>query len=373
MRNVGAVLALLLAVLAGWCAWMQQSPAVLWYRVSTSAIAVYALFTLPQEHVDDFLKSYELFDQENVTSSETDAQNIVKYYQVINHLCAVGQVEKMYIPPVMDLNLGIFDNQLRWEEEGMAAKLDVGPGQTVLDVGCGRGRIAHHVATYTGAKVVGLNIDHSQIAMGKQYAQASGMLGESLDFVQGNYNKPLPFENETFDALYHVQALTYAEDLVKLLREMNRVLKPGAKISFLDWFALDNYNPKNPHHTVLLREAKAVIGAVKTPYPAEYTAALEQAGFELIFSGEASIDGGHQWPLIKQAETFYLTFKGLVDALVRFRVIPAHFKVLLERLTKGGEAFVEADQLGLFTTSWQIIAQKPHDRTGTLGHEQAHF
>lgn len=34
------------------------------------------------------------------------------------------------------------------------------------------------------------------------------------------------------------QALTYAKDLVALLKEMNRVLKPGAKISFLDWFKL---------------------------------------------------------------------------------------------------------------------------------------
>jgi len=359
MRSCGTLLAVLVAALAGWMAWMQMHPAVVWYRVSTSATALYALFTLPQEHVDDFLKSYELFDQENVTSNTADAQNIVNYYKVLNHLCAIGQVEKMYIPPVVDKEASIFENQRRWEEDGMAAKLDVGPGSTVLDVGCGRGRIAHHMATHTGAKVVGLNIDTTQIAMAKQHAQASGMLGDRLDFVQGNYNKPLPFENETFDALYHVQALTYAEDLPKLLKEMNRVLKPGAKISFLDWFALENFKPDDPHHQHLLRETKAVIGAVKTPYPAEYKAALEQAGFELLFSGEASVDGGKQWPLIKQAETFFLGIQGILYSLVDFGLLPAHFKVLVERLNQGGESFIEADQRGLFTTSWQIIAQKP--------------
>ena len=39
--------------------------------------------------------------------------------------------------------------------------------------------------------------------------------------------------------------------------------------------------------------------------------------------------------------------------------MPRHFLTLFERLTKGGKDFVEADKLGLFTTSWQIIAQKP--------------
>lgn len=352
---------LVAALIAGLCQYIGQSPQVLWYRASTSVTALYALMTLPKEHVDDFLKAYEIFDKEQYTGPE-DAQNIVNYYQVINHLCAVGDVEKMYIPPVMDLKLGIFGNQLLWEETGMADKLDIGPGKRVLDVGCGRGRIAHHVASYTGAKVVGLNIDKGQIAMAKDYARASEMLGKTLDFVQGNYNDPLPFADETFDALYHVQALTYAQDLKALLKEMNRVLKPGAKMSFLDWFKLPAYNPNDKHHQHLLRETKAVIGAVKTPSAEEYNEALKEAGFEVLFSGEASSDGGHQWPLVMQADDFYTTVKALVDKATDFGIIPGHFKVLLERLVAGGQSFVEADKLGLFTTSWQIIAQKPHKK-----------
>mmetsp|Transcript_19462 Transcript_19462/g.61226 ORF Transcript_19462/g.61226 Transcript_19462/m.61226 type:complete len:362 (-) Transcript_19462:21-1106(-) len=358
MRCLPTALVAALAAVVASCGWFQQSPRVLWYRLSTSIRALHALLTLPKEHVDAFLKSYELFDLDAVTS-DTDAQQIVNYYQVVNHLCAVGEVEKMYIPPVMDLSLGIFANQMVWEEKGMADKLDIGPGRKVLDVGCGRGRIAHHVASYTGAKVVGLNIDPGQIKMARDYAEATGLHGERLEFVQGNYNHPLPFADESFDALYHVQALTYAEDLVKLLKEMHRVLKPGAKISFLDWFKLKAYDPEDPHHRKLLREVKAVIGAVYTPEPEEYHAALKKAGFELIFSGEASVDGGHQWPLVMKADDFYQTFKGAVDFLTRHSIIPYHFKTLLERLVQGGQSFVDADKLGLFTTSWQIIAQKP--------------
>jgi sterol 24-C-methyltransferase len=238
----------------------------------------------------------------------------------------------------------------------------VGAGKKVLDVGCGRGRIAHHVAKYTGAKVVGLNIDKTQIRMAEEHAKAEGMYGSQLEFVEGNYNNPLPFTNETFDALYHVQALTYVQDLDGLLREMFRILRPGAKLSFLDWFKLDNYRPDDPYHRHLLKETKAVIGAVRTPSPEEYTDALERAGFRVISSAEASTDGGHQWPLVKQMERFFVTAQAVVTFLTEWKVIPGHFKVLLERLNEGGASFVESDKLSLFTTSWQIVAQKPEVR-----------
>jgi len=345
------------AILAG-CGLTQQSPAVLWYRASTSLTALYAVLTLPTEHVEDFLKSYEIFDQEKITDKPEDSQNIINYYKVINHLCAIGEVEKMYIPPAMDLSQSIFANQMLWEEKGMADKLDVGPGKKILDVGCGRGRIAHHVASYTGAQVTGINIDQSQVHFARKYAEQTG-LSDRLEFKEANYNKPLPFQNETFDALYHVQALTYAEDLVKLLKEMHRILKPGAKISFLDWFQLDAYNASDSHHRKLLREVKAVIGAVWTPTPAEYAVALKKAGFEMLSSGEASVDGGHQYALVKQADKFFTTVKGIVHFLCSYGLLPKHLDTLLQRLTEGGQSFVEADKLGLFTTSWQIIAQKP--------------
>merc|ERR1719235_2427287 len=129
----------------------------------------------------------------------------------------------------------------------MADKLEIKPGARVLDVGCGRGRVAHHMATYTGAKVTGLNIDPGQIKMAKEYAESTGLLGSQLDFVQGNYNDPFPFEDESFDAIYQVQVLTYAIDLTKVFREWYRVLKPGSKVSSLDWMMLDKYNPDDPH------------------------------------------------------------------------------------------------------------------------------
>ena len=55
-------------------------------------------------------------------------------------------------------------------------------------------------------------------ALWPRYANITEM-NDRLNFVHGNYNDPLPFEDETFDALYQVQDLTYTVDPVKLFKE----------------------------------------------------------------------------------------------------------------------------------------------------------
>merc|ERR1712050_729433 len=267
-----------------------------------------------------------------------------------------GPVEKMYIPPVLELSRGVVGNQNLFEEK-FADLLKVGPNDTVLDVGCGRGRIAHHVATHTGAKVVGLNIDEQQVQSAREHAQATGLLGDRSEFHVGSYNDPLPFGDESFDGLYNVQAWTYATDLESFFRELARVMKPGAMLSTLDWFELDAYNETNASHVELLTRTKAIIGAVRTPRPSEYHAALEAAGFEVLSSGEASVTG-HQYPLIQEAADFFGPLKYFIHAGVTMKVLPPHILTLIDRLNKYKEDFLEADRLGLFTTSYHIMARK---------------
>jgi len=328
-----------------------------WYRASTAINAIKTIYSFPEQDVTDFLDSYKLFDQEQVTGGKNEAQSTVNYYKVLNHLCAVGDVEKMYIPPVIDPSVGIFKNQLLWEERGMADRLNIGPGSKVLDVGCGRGRVAHHMASFSGAHVTGLNLDRTQLQTAMEHANLTKM-DKHLSFVYGNYNDPLPFADATFDALYQVQVLTYAIDPEKLFKEMFRVLKPGAKLSFLDYVQLPAFNPSDPKHDDLLRKVKPVLGAVWTPKPSDFTDPLERAGFKILMNEDASL-GGHQYPLIEKADTFFVAARYLLQALTKVRILPPHFLTLFERLTKDAEAFVEADKMGLFTTSWQIIAQKP--------------
>ena len=89
----------------------------------------------------------------------------------------------------------------------------------------------------------------------------------------------------------------------------------------------------------------------------EFSGSLQGAGFRLLENQNASIDG-LQAPLIENAHKFFSRIKRSMEFLVRYRILPAHFKVLFDRLTKDGEAFVEADRLKIVTSSHYLLGQK---------------
>jgi sterol 24-C-methyltransferase len=277
------------------------------------------------------------------------------YYGILNHLCALGDVEKMYIPPLMSKKATVLENQLLYEIS-IAKDIGLKPGATVLDLGCGRGRVAAHMAQFSGAQVMGLNIDPNQIDQARIFNEERGLRNTFV--VQDFNNLPLPFLDQSFDAFYQIQALSLCKDLPSLFREIFRVLKPGAKISLLDWVSLPAYNPQNPEHSELMRRVKPLIGAVGTPTPESLEQALRDSGFVVLRSDNASLDG-LQAPLIKTVDLYFRTLRHVILALVKVRALPQHFKTLINRLCLDGQAFVKMDTQRLATTSYRIIAQKP--------------
>jgi sterol 24-C-methyltransferase len=102
------------------------------------------------------------------------------------------------------------------------------------------------------------------------------------------------------------------------------------------------------------------IGAVGTPTPQSLANALKAAGFRLLQSNNASIDG-LQAPLIEKADGYFRRARKAILAAVRVGLLPQHFKTLLNRLTKDCDAFIEADRARLITTSYHWLAEKPLD------------
>jgi len=321
---------------------------------------------LSQKQVDDFVNSYVIYsldwsDEKQMIKvlgenyQEKVGDCLQAYYGIINHLCALGDVEKMYIPPLMSTKATVLENQLLYEIS-IAKDIGLKPGATVLDLGCGRGRVAAYMAQFSGAQVMGLNIDPNQIDQARIFNEEHGL--QNTFIVQDFNNLPLPFLDQSFDAFYQIQALSLCKDLPSLFREIFRVLKPGAKISLLDWVSLPAYNPQNREHSELMRRVKPLIGAVGTPTPESLEQALRDSGFVVLRSDNASLDG-LQAPLIKTVDLYFRTLRHVILALVKVRALPQHFKTLINRLCLDGQAFVKMDTQRLATTSYRIIAQKP--------------
>ena len=287
-----------------------------WPRIAASWKSFLVLYNLKEDQVSAFLNSYDLFQEDKVTDNDN---KIIDYYGVLNHLCSTGEVEKasvfflfsypaknigefffsenklltyqkkMYIPPIIDPKEGVFQNQVLFERKMMndLDLLDVKKVKRVLDVGCGRGRVAAHVAEHSGSRVFGINIDRSQVENAISNAKNKG-LEERLSFQIRNFNDPLPFEDNFFDAIYEIQVLTYAKDFGKLFSELHRVLKPGGKISILDWVSLEKFDPNNNYHQQLMNRTKPLIGAVHTPTVHEFVTHMVGTSFKLISSASFS-------------------------------------------------------------------------------------
>ncbi|MCW6038654.1 bifunctional demethylmenaquinone methyltransferase/2-methoxy-6-polyprenyl-1,4-benzoquinol methylase UbiE [Spirulina subsalsa FACHB-351] len=115
------------------------------------------------------------------------------------------------------------------------------PGDCALDVCCGSGDLALLLAKQVGknGRVVGVDFSRGQLAI----AQARGeeqYPHHHLDWQEGDA-LALPCENASFDCATMGYGLRNVGDIPRSLRELHRVLKPGAKAAILDF-----NHPQNP-------------------------------------------------------------------------------------------------------------------------------
>jgi demethylmenaquinone methyltransferase / 2-methoxy-6-polyprenyl-1,4-benzoquinol methylase len=120
-----------------------------------------------------------------------------------------------------------FGQDPRWRRF-LAARLDVGPRDTVLDVATGTGAVAVELNRRTGCAVVG--IDQSA----EMLAEARRRTGSRIELVQGDAER-LPFPDASFDGLTVTYLLRYVDDPGATLRELARVVRPGRTIASLEF------------------------------------------------------------------------------------------------------------------------------------------
>lgn len=352
MRLFSTVVVAMVSYVAYKVGWRQHA----YYRLWTATRAVRAVAGMSQEQVEGFLKSYEIFERESFDGSPEELKHLLNYYGVLNHLCAIGDYEKMYAPPRIDPSVGVYENQIIYEER-MADALNISAGSKVLDIGCGRGRIAHHVSSYTGASVTGINIDPVQLGFAREYAEQTGM-DKKVNFVEHDYNKKLPFPDHHFDGLYYVQVLSYPTDLERFFAECFRVVKPGGFVAFEDYVKGPSYNGSDAEQRRLLMLAKPVLGGVVEVKPAVLQAAIEAVGFRVLSSKSEDFEG-EGWQLLQESIEFFVPLNHLVNRLSAWGLMPHTAKLMLDRMNQGAEAMVEASKRGVVSLGWVTIAQKP--------------
>ena len=125
-----------------------------------------------------------------------------------------------------------FGQDPRWRGF-LVSRLPVGPDDTVLDVACGTAAVSLELVQQRGCAVVG--VDQSPEMLGE--ARRRIVLAaetQRVRLVEASAEE-LPFEDGSFDGLTAAYLLRYLNDLPAGLRELARVLRPGATAALLDF------------------------------------------------------------------------------------------------------------------------------------------
>ena len=111
-------------------------------------------------------------------------------------------------------------------------------GGRFLDVGTGTGWIAIGVAKHSGAQVTGLDLSDDMLAVARMNAENEGV--RNVEFVKGNASG-IPFEDNTFDAVFCHNMLHHIPEPEGLVSEMLRVAKPEGAVVIRDLKRLSKF------------------------------------------------------------------------------------------------------------------------------------
>lgn len=101
------------------------------------------------------------------------------------------------------------------------------PGDRLLDLGCGNGRIAEYISDRTGAHVTGLDYIPEAISSARQRTAAKA---DRLDFAVGDINH-LELPENSYEMILLSDTLYFSEDYTATLRSLKHAMRSGGRLA----------------------------------------------------------------------------------------------------------------------------------------------
>ena len=182
------------------------------------------------------------------------------------------------------MHYGFWDEGITTHEESLintvktvTDALEIQDGMKVLDAGCGVGGASRYVVNHYKAGVTG--ITYSDLLLEKATEYSTSYDPSILKFHFMDYTKT-EFPDESFDRIFGLESVCYANDKHDFIKEVFRILKPGGKLVVADGYQIKN--TLNEHEAKILDEfceGWALPNLATVDY---FREGLEKYGFENI-------------------------------------------------------------------------------------------
>jgi len=146
---------------------------------------------------------------------------------------------------------------------------------SVLEIGCGSGGYAVHLAKSVGCRIVGLDINAEGVRNANVLAKQAEV-GARAGFQQFDVSQPLSEKDDTFDAVYSNDVLCHIQHRAQVLADLFRVLKPRGRFLFSDALVIGGLVS---HEEIATRSS---IGMYFFSPPGENERLIKHAGFKLL-------------------------------------------------------------------------------------------
>jgi sterol 24-C-methyltransferase len=308
----------------------------------------------------------DLFTKGDVDERKKEYTTMVdSFYNLVTDFYEFGWGQSFHFAPRALLES--FETSIARHEMWLAHKLNLAPGQHCLDAGCGVGGPMRCIARFSGAHVTGITINDYQIKRGQQINEQTSM-SHLCNVRQGDFMK-LPFQPETFDAAYQIEASVHAPDKVAFYKQIYKVLKPGGLFGGYEWCVTENYDENNEHHVAIKEGILAGNGLPDLELTTKVLSDLKEAGFEIVEEKDVAQEGEIPWwdslsgswsvKGFKHTRLGRYVTNRTVSLLEWLKIAPAGTTDVSTFLNKTADALVESGKDNIFTPCYFVLARKP--------------
>jgi tocopherol O-methyltransferase len=169
------------------------------------------------------------------------------------------------------------------------SNIELSPGMSVCDVGCGYGETSRFLARDRGVRVVGYTVSSAQYEVAKTLTAGA----DNPRFVLRDWLES-GARDHSFDVVFSIESSEHMPSLERFFSEVTRTLKPGGRFMVCTWLSRQGPSPLERRS---LLEPICSEGRMRMGTEAEYRRLIEAAGLRVDRFEDVSDKVARTWTL----------------------------------------------------------------------------